>query len=515
MKKILLLLVLSYATLAMQAQNREMYSMVHQEMGGYGFGIESVAQQRDGDIIAVTHISQFPVFLGNIFYKMSPSALCVIDSVFVADTMPPYYFFFRDPRGDGNIRTNLEYAEEVDSTYVRICHFSDNGFQINHDEDVMVALCKGIAYEEIDSYMIDCWGDIIMKYSTDRPDGNYDVYIARLDSDGTLKHQGLLYENSYTQLPKLRQFKESPLQYYQWGAVDSNIGPGKNLVVYVIDSLFNKNTIVLNKILRQEPISEDSVSMVAYEWLKIGNTDVIPIGGNEILVASKYVSDTNFYPMTAEYGVAVAKFDIRTMQLKGYIVFNDYPGLNHDAQCIGLFKMPDGTVYFIYNEEGYPAESVMVVKMDTNLNVEWKRFCKTWNIALWGGQRPFMFVYEDEQGEEKGIAWVGYGKDMNTNEYGVTYFFLNHDGQVGTNEAGIEVRPYMFYPNPAQDRFRLQYSPDVQPKQIELYDLQGRLVRSQGSAFESVDMGQLPTGTYTMRVIMDDGQVFTDKVVKE
>jgi len=55
----------------------------------------------------------------------------------------------------------------------------------------------------------------------------------------------------------------------------------------------------------------------------------------------------------------------------------------------------------------------------------------------------------------------------------------------------------------------------VQPKQIELYDLQSRLVRSQGSAFESIDMGQLPTGTYTMRVVMDDGQVFTDKVVKE
>ena len=77
------------------------------------------------------------------------------------------------------------------------------------------------------------------------------------------------------------------------------------------------------------------------------------------------------------------------------------------------------------------------------------------------------------------------------------------------------MRPYMFYPNPAQDQLRLQYSPDVQPTRVELYDLQGRLVRSQGSAFESVDMGQLPTGTYTMSVIMDDGQVFSDKVVKE
>ena len=95
------------------------------------------------------------------------------------------------------------------------------------------------------------------------------------------------------------------------------------------------------------------------------------------------------------------------------------------------------------------------------------------------------------------------------------YGVLTPNGIDAVAEAGIEVRPYMFYPNPAQDQLRLQYSPDVQPKQIELYDQQGRLVRLQGNAFETFDLGSLPIGTYTLRVIMDDGQVFTDKVVKE
>ena len=512
MKKHLFLFILAIATSALQAQDEDLYSMVHQDMGGYGFGIESVTQQRDGDIIAVTHISQYPVFLGNIFYKMSPRLQIVTDSVFVADTLPPYYSFFQNPNGEGNIRTNLEYVEEVDSTYVRICHFSDDGFQINHDEDVMVALRKGVAYDELDSYMIDCWGDIIMKYGIDRPDGNYDVYIARLDPNGTLKHQGLLYENVRTSLPKLRLFNVSPLQYYQWGSVASNIGPSQNLAVYVIDSLLSKNTIILDKILSEETIEN---GMVAYEWLNIGNTDVIPIGGDEVLVASKYVSDTNFYPLTAEYGVAVAKFDLRTNQLKDYIVFNDYPGYYHDAQCLAIMKMPDGTVYFLYNEEGYPAESVMVVKMDTDLKVEWKRFCKTENIALWGGQRPFVFLYENEEGEEEGIAWVSYGMDTNTDQYGVTYFFLKHDGTVGTNESGIEMRPYAFYPNPVKNQLLMQFSPDVQPVHIEIYDLQGRLVRTQSKAFENIDMSQLSAGTYTMRVTLEDGKAYSDKVVKE
>jgi hypothetical protein len=73
----------------------------------------------------------------------------------------------------------------------------------------------------------------------------------------------------------------------------------------------------------------------------------------------------------------------------------------------------------------------------------------------------------------------------------------------------------MFYPNPAQDRLRLQYSPDVQPKQVELYDLQGRLVRSQSQGLESLNMQGLAPGQYLMKVTLEDGKSFTDKVVKE
>jgi hypothetical protein len=71
------------------------------------------------------------------------------------------------------------------------------------------------------------------------------------------------------------------------------------------------------------------------------------------------------------------------------------------------------------------------------------------------------------------------------------------------------------YPNPAKDQLYTQFSPDVQPVRVELYDLQGRLVRTQRSAFETIDLSRLPAGTYTMRVIMKDGKTYSDKVVKE
>ena len=50
-------------------------------------------------------------------------------------------------------------------------------------------------------------------------------------------------------------------------------------------------------------------------------------------------------------------------------------GLSHDAARVRARHwdvMADRLA-----EMGYPEESIMVVKMDVNLNVEWKRFCKT------------------------------------------------------------------------------------------------------------------------------------------
>ena len=109
-----------------------------------------------------------------------------------------------------------------------------------------------------------------------------------------------------------------------------------------------------------------------------------------------------------------------------------------------------------------------------------------------------------------GRCWT---TDLEKAQVFVIKFF--RDGSLSVPEIASFIRPYMFYPNPTQTELHLQYSPDIQPKQIELYDLQGRLVRSQSKGLESLNMAGLPAGTYTMRVMLEDGKVFSDKVVKE
>ena len=83
------------------------------------------------------------------------------------------------------------------------------------------------------------------------------------------------------------------------------------------------------------------------------------------------------------------------------------------------------------------------------------------------------------------------------------------------DEKQFVIRPYSYYPNPSQTEIHLQYSPDVTPQNIELYDMQGRLLRSKRNNLESLNLQGLASGTYTMRVTLEGGNVFSDKVIKE
>ena len=469
--------------------------------------VENVMQQCDGDI--VTHVliahsenpHDYPQILGVYVLKLSPTTLQFTDSLFIADSIPPFFLYARDPRGEGNIRANIE-PDVEGNTQLRIAHFTDDDLQIDHQSDVVVPLCEGAAYDAASSYLLDSQGNLILKYYKGN-DNEVEGHIARYDIEGNMLYDAILPE-SQNYIRTMEVYKESPLEYCQWRDDDN-----RNLHFYVLDSTFHlKNYYVISKVINE------ASSPLVQEYFEFNDSNsnstfVVP-DGEDVLVAARYERFAE--GEVPEYGVAAARYNLRTMQRKALVQFNDYPGTNGWANCFGFQKMPDGSVYLLYREWGMPVKYWMtVVKMDSDLHVEWKRYCETpdgmMEIDPFGTEVSIML--EDRDGKLNGFVCSEGG------EKGVVHTILTHDGIPTSVGGGIEVRPYMFYPNPAQDRLRLQYSPDVEPAKIELYDLQGRLVRSQGSAFESVDMGQLPTGTYTLRVIMDDGQVFTDKVVKE
>ena len=521
MKKHLLLILLAVAAVSLHAQNVSMNFIPFHYTGydSYQFDCK-IMQQRDGNLtcnvlagIPSGDNHTPPTYLGNTFYKVSPFDLQFTDSLFVpvAESVPYFYTLHKDPRGNGNLRVNIE-PDGNGGSQLRIAHFDDDNLAFDPSDDVVVHLSDTPAQDYIDSYMVDSQGDLIVQYYMGNPDGLWDCHIARFGLDGTLKHASTLPD--YLNFRTLGEFDAHPKQYYKTTDGDDN-----SLLLYVIDSMFQvKNYYAFSSFIEEiEYELEDSVYVNVWENFSFDSKTYVITDGGDLLVATPYFSDSAMYFEYREYGIAVARYDLRTMQRKALRLFNDWPGPYTDADCCCFEKSSDGFLYLIYREPDLNmVKNMIAVKMDRDLNVIWKRYCyKPGEIDANNLWLTYSGMLDDAEGNETGVYVAGYSYRVAEDKGGLFFFFLDDEELTAVGESGIVVRPYTYYPNPTRDVLHLQFSPDVTPKQIELYDLQGRLVRTQRNGLEKLEMSGLAAGTYTMRVTLENGQVFSDKVVKE
>ena len=499
--------------------------------GGGAIGVQNLMRQHDGSLVSRTIVSDhinsgiYPpaVLLGTVYHKFAPTGAEITDSLFVpADSLTGcYYMLHKDPRGEGNLRVSTE-PDGEGGTNLRISHFPDDDFIGDPSEDMVVPLCDVEIHSYTRGFVDSDREELIWRYYIPITDTTWEGHVAHFSLDGILKHDVVTPEidNAW----HLGIFNEHPLKYYQWDADGNELD---NLSFYVYDSLFQPEGSYI--------ISRNFIPGESYVYFEFNNsfsqTFVIP-DGDDLVVAAPYSDFHNGstgWPVydSVQRGVTVAKYNLRTMQQKGLAIFNDYPGPNTMTIPMCLFKSSNGCLYFVYRETVWDDENfgfedptpITAVKMDPNLNVLWTRYIKT----IKGYEMSYVSCQvadEDEEGVKIAVIGINTEIDPTTMPYtytqGLLYFSLFEKGNsVSINESGFEVRPYCFYPNPVKEQMRMQFSPDVQPVRVELYDLQGRLVRVQSDGFESVDMSRLPVGTYMMHVTLEDGTVFSDKVVKE
>ena len=524
MKKTLLIFALLMAIGLAQAQNANMDFIPFHYPGYEIFQFDNQPmQQRDGNIIANVcigvpdDVNNSITVLGSTFYKVSPTNLQIIDSLFVADPWPAWYLFAQDPRGEGNIRANIE-PDDNGGTALRISHFSDNDMTINHDEDVVVHLHDSSTYGCMDGYMMDSQGDLILKFFSDTPDGTFFWHIARCGVDGTVKHiTDLSPTQSYIEFETMMcEFERSPKSYYRWKV------QGGDLYVHYLDSNFQvtKQNIV-NGLLNHH-FYGDSTCMEVWTAFVFGNgnynsTFVIP-DEEDLFVVAPYTYDSGWIYEYKETGAIIARYNRNNMHMKSIVRINDQPGPETPVRVMSFQQTGDGDFYLVYRENTPPPKempTMTAVKLDHDLNVIWSRYCYEPQLLA---VDPCLLSYTcklyDDYGGEAGIYIVGQSYRPEFKDRGIFFFFLTEEG-LAVGENGVQVRPYIYYPNPAQDQLHLHYSPDVTPAQIELYDLQGRLVKTQRSGLENLNLQDFSAGTYTMRVTLEGGKVFSDKVVKE
>ena len=493
MKKV----TLSFLALAMAAglaNAQTLDSIVNHPQGFEHCLFENVMQMDDGNVLFNLFVSHtLEDCAGDVLYKVSRHGASIMDTLFVEDQYPPFFLFAKNPTNGDNIRVGIVHDAQGEGGFLEISPF-DNELYFDSSKEIVVPLTDNRTYSFWRGQLINKNNELVFNFLT--PDGNngYDLNFACFGLDGSLKHANK-YPFSYFEFRDYCGFQvydESPLEYLVYGV--TCLTSTLKMDCFVFDTLFQlKDSFTL---YQEGPVNPQNPPM---QFTMDGLVSpCLLVDGDDFVVGTRYSAGVN-------NGVCVVRYDKRTRELKNEAYFPSVPMISNGpgATHVGLGKAPDGSLYFSYNTQSVSYQpQVAVVKMDADLNVIWQRFCLDPGFVA----AQLMLVLDDG-----GIAVCGYHQNPE-----VFFLVLDDEGWgVPEQEDDAALRPYAYYPNPVEDRLHLQYSPDVTPAQIELYDLQGRLVRTQRSGLESLGMEGLAAGAYTMRVTLDDGKTFTDKVVKE
>ena len=487
MKKLTFLLTLMIATGVAKGQ-----SVVTEFNYGNGkyFNFHNIVETSDNCLIVAC-----PMFeacgtssdIGEMFYKVSIEGM-VMDSLLIEkEDNNLRVFFERDPNNPDNYL--YAYFDMMSDSVTLRMYYLDNMLNITTTNDIVFDHIEQDYYSH--DYFIDPCGDIIASYSVGA-DSLFKVVFVRIGFDGMVKHTKEVPEIidfDQLQIRHSGMFSNTDLLYCYWGHNrNSNMTNNPPIRAYVLDSLFNV-------------VDEHGYYKYDGEFYGTGwNEHFAPFGDDYYLLTTRY-NKLDFNTYYTHHWVLLVKFDRNHQLQKGCLLGESISG---NPCPIRIEAVDENTIYYSYMIfEGYHTDLVLAC-MDGDLNILWKRCIEYDDGAYWGQSMRVL-----ENGD---IAVGAFRYGINP---GIISVVVIKDEYDRLEEHGIIIRPYTYYPNPAQDELRLYFSPDVSPTQIDLYDLQGRLVKTQRNGLESLNLQGIAAGTYTMRVTLEGGKAFSDKVVKE
>ena len=532
MKKLLLLLIFLSFLMVINFANAQNYtydSLCHYYMGNYYPEFHNILGLRDGGILFNLGLRNYDEQGGYIsdygqeLVKLvqNEERLFVAESGFIPDEYVYSTMMERDAKGDGNLLVDIDRDFDNLTATLHIRHFND-ALDFDEGTDIFLLLEDTLfLYHDPwtndapelslqgEQFLFD-GGDIILRYTILTQDpfvqppftSPYVTVFARIGTDGTIKDKTVFPSTQFDPSHRFFYFgffNESPREYFLANRFYANNEPFMELCL--IDSMFC--------IQRIDTIDGNLPGNLITDFQMC---HVMSLDESSYIVASEYDGNS----IIINRGVHVTKYDKATHTILANTCFPTIPFTEHygSAHCLGLERTADGNVFFAHCTQdrmaGYVGQ-IGVAKLDADMNVIWLRYClePTGYIHEVRGSKNTQVLYD-------GRFVVG-AVDFAPGEMFASPFFLvfTDNGSADVHEMEPFVRPYAFGPNPVHDELHLQYSPDVQPACIELYDLQGRLIQTQTQSLESLRLEGLAAGQYLMKVTMKDGQAFTDKVVKE
>ncbi|MCK5857113.1 MAG: T9SS type A sorting domain-containing protein [Bacteroidales bacterium] len=257
--------------------------------------------------------------------------------------------------------------------------------------------------------------------------------------------------------------------------------------------------------------------------------DITFLNDSIIVIGSSYIYSQNGYPNKLD----VLMFNINSKTLiwrKNYQIYYSFQNITLDQSInINITKdsnlVVSGTAHVVSPDSTYGASRGIILKLNQNGDSLWCRYyAHNWNdtdnvdlqlndliVCDDGG---FLFGgFASVQGAGFTNSWL-----VKTDSMGMTQAAFT----VGVEENTLVIKKQkpLLYPNPATDNFRLRFEQSpTEDYELSIYSVSGALVKQQLlSALDNeyrVDIGELKSGVYFVRLESDGEIVFSGKFVKQ
>lgn len=459
----------------------------------------------DENGLAAMDENGFANILGYKYYWISNDGLSIVDSLLVQSDDKTEHLWTRLHQ---NENTPLQFLNldayivsgEDNGKCLRITFFDD---QLNYNAETVVTVPlddTDIVLRDPGSWLLDGNNDIVLRYCVP---SRRETRFIRVGLDGTVKSEKnftesqMPFDDGRTWHPQgLSQYGYTSLGYNYFGRQQGN---GIRVIAYELDPSFN----VTNTFDLPDQWTVQSGHTYPHTQQNGSINGMVSLEDGSALI----VRNTEW--ANGNKATGVVKYDKNGNVLKE-AWFNPFNN-NKESYCYSLTQDGWGDIFFSASCMGGNGrvDGVTVVKMDQDLNVIWE---DNGMNGQW-----FRFIGKTEVFDSGDFAVVGFNDYYQQNFVRGMFLklFPKEKGNNGVSETNHSLRPYAFFPNPVEEQLCLHFSPDVTPLQADLFDLSGRLVYTQNSDLENINMSQLPTGTYTLRVVMADGTSYSDKIVKQ
>ncbi|MCQ2309067.1 MAG: T9SS type A sorting domain-containing protein [Bacteroidales bacterium] len=481
-----LILTLSIVMLAVAGVAQNYSTMIHHGSDTWRLHqCYNIIEASDGSVIVGENLYDEDLWdVGKYLYKLDSEAQ-VTDSVFTfTNTVNSVHPVLRDPFNDDNNIITSFYEENGNNYFSRVC-FNDN-LEITEVSEKQIEI-PGLwnSYGQ-KNYLVNGDHDIVVHGSD--TDSTEMFFVFGLDGETKYVSEPVRRTDRWLPNQSLFTISDTPRRYGMLKHT-SNC----NEFVEVFDDRFQRlGEHVIPKINGYQTYGglyfqavgvDDGCFLVTSEMFKVSPNGIM-------LHARMIIKFNSDFEVTATHTIESGEEDMISYR--------------------NIAVTDDGRVYFVWlKAESGIKRSIVVDCLDTDLNLEWERVCHT---------EPNADCFGMQTLSNGGLAICGQGY---TNIFAVNevkdFFVVIFDDEGWSVNENCNAVPFLCYPNPASNTLHVDISPDVadQVSEISLFDISGRLVKAQQSGFGSIDISGLAPGMYVMKVALDGGKVFEEKIVKK